>query len=154
MQNKTLEALKIVGIAVKTSNENGQAAKDIPEIWNRFITEDILNKIPNKLSTDIYSIYTNYEGNYMNPYTTILGCKVSSFDNLPEGFVTKTIDIGNYVKFTTKGNLQDNIVYNEWVNIWEMEKDMNRAYIADFEIYGDKAKDMSNAEVDIFVSVK
>ena len=78
----------------------------------------------------------------------------SSFDNLPEGLITKTIDVSNYAKFTTKGDLQQNIVYDKWVNIWGMEEDLNRTYKADFEIYGEKAKDMSNAEVDIFVSVK
>lgn len=154
MERTTLEAIKVIGIAVRTTNENGQAAKDIPELWNRFMTEDVLNNIPNKINADVYSIYTNYESDYMNPYTTILGCKVSSFDNLPEGFVTKTIDVSHYAKFTTKGNLHQNIIYDKWVNIWGMEKDLNRTYKADFEIYGEKARDMTDAEVDIFVSVK
>lgn len=154
MENTKMEALKIIGIAVRTTNENGQAAKDIPEIWNRFMTEEVLERIPNKVNTNIYSIYTDYESDYMKPYTTIIGCQVSSFDHLPEGFVTKTIDVGNYAKFTTKGDLHQNIVYNQWVDIWEMDEKLNRAYVADFEIYGEKSKDINNAEVDIYVSVK
>ena len=47
-----------------------------------------------------------------------------------------------------------NIVYDKWVNIWDMDKTLDRTYTADFEIYGEKAQDMSNAEVDIYVSVK
>lgn len=152
--NTKLQALKVIGISVRTTNENGQAAQDIPAMWNKFMTEDVLNKIPNKINSDIYSIYTDYESDYTKPYTTILGCQVSSFDNLPEGFVTKTIDVGNYSKFTVKGDLKQNIVYNKWVNIWNMENQLERDYKADFEIYGEKAQDMSNAEVDIFVSVK
>lgn len=154
MTNTKMHALKIVGISIRTTNENEQAAKDIPEIWNRFISEGILNKIPNKVNSDIYSIYSDYESDYTKPYTTFLGCQVSSFDHIPEGLVTKTIDVGNYSKFTVNGDLKQNIVYNEWVKIWSMDNELNRAYKADFEIYGEKAQDMSNAEVDIYVSVK
>ena len=105
MENTKLEAVRIIGIAVRTTNENGQAAKDIPALWDKFMKEGILNKIPNKINNDVYSIYTDYESDYTKPYTTILGCKVSSFDGLPEGLVTKTIDVGNYAKFSTKGDL-------------------------------------------------
>lgn len=154
MNNTKLQALKIIGISVRTTNENGQAAEDIPQLWNQFMAEGVLNKIPNKLSNDIYSIYTDYESDYTKPYSTILGCQVSSFDNLPVGFVTKTIDVGNYNKYSVQGDLKQNIVYNEWVKIWNLEDKIDRAYIADFEIYGEKAQDMSNAEVDIYVSVR
>ena len=44
------------------------------------------------------------------------------------------------------------IVYNEWVKIWN--SDLDRTFVADFEVYGEKAQDPTNAEVEIFVGVK
>jgi len=32
-----LESFKVIGISVRTTNENGQAAKDIPFLWNKFL---------------------------------------------------------------------------------------------------------------------
>lgn len=46
-----------MGIGVRTTNENGQSAKDIGALWNKFMSEGILDKIPNKIDNTIYSIY-------------------------------------------------------------------------------------------------
>lgn len=148
----TIEKFYVIGISVRTTNEGGQAAKDIPQLWERFMSEDIESKIPAKISRDVYGIYTEYEGDYTQPYTTVLGCKVESLDNIPEGFIGLTIETANYEKYTAKGKMFDDIVYNKWTEIWQ--SDLDRTYIADFEIYGERSVDMDNAEVDIFISVK
>ncbi|OCK43485.1 transcriptional regulator [Tenacibaculum soleae] len=146
-----LEAFKIIGIAVRTTNENNQAAKDIGTLWNTFMTEGILEKIPNKTASDIYSIYTDYESDYTKPYTTILGCRVNNIDEIPEGFVAITIEASSYKKFIAKGDLTKGAVYEKWNTIWKT--DLDRSYTADFEIYGAAAQDPLNAEVDIFIAV-
>lgn len=151
MENIKLEAFTIVGIAVKTTNENGQSAIDIDALWQKFMGEGILEKIPNKIDYAIYSVYTDYEGDYTKPYTTVLGCKVSNNSSIPDDMVAINIDATNYSKYTTKGNLQDGIVYNEWTKIWN--NDLNRSYKADFEVYGEKAQDPTNAEVEIFIGL-
>lgn len=148
----TIEKFYVIGISVRTTNEGGQAAKDIPQLWERFMSEDIESKIPAKISRDVYGIYTEYEGDYTQPYTTVLGCKVESLDNIPEGFIGLTIETANYEKYTAKGKMSDDIMYNKWTEIWQ--SDLDRTYIADFEIYGERSVDMDNAEVDIFISVK
>ena len=56
-----LEPFKIIGISVRTTNENGQAMKDIPFLWNKFFEENIKDKIPNRLTDDLYCVYTHYE---------------------------------------------------------------------------------------------
>ncbi len=40
----------VMGISVRTINENGRAAKDIGELWNRFFADNVLNRIPDRLS--------------------------------------------------------------------------------------------------------
>jgi len=147
-----VEPFKVIGIAVRTTNENNQAAKDIPLLWEKFIREDILTAIPNKVDTAVYSIYTDYEKDHTKPYTTILGCKVENLDHIPEGMVGKSFEEGNYIRFTPKGNLAEGLVINEWNKIWTM--DLGRTFTADFEIYGEKAQNPSDAEVDILIAVK
>jgi len=152
MEKTTIDAFTVIGISVRTSNENGQSAKDIGELWNKFITEGIVEKIPNKEDNTIYSIYTEYEGDHTKPYTTILGCKVKNLDSVPDGMIAKTFTGGKYTKFVSKGDLTKGVVYKEWLKIWNT--DLDRKYSADFEVYGEKAQDPSNAEVSIFVAIK
>ncbi|PWN67544.1 GyrI-like domain-containing protein [Chryseobacterium oncorhynchi] len=152
MNNVKVEPFKVIGIAVRTTNENNQAAKDIPVLWEQLMKENIVENIPNKIDNAVYSIYTDYEKDHTKPYTTILGCKVASLDHIPEGMVGKSFDGGDYVKFTPKGNLAENLVINEWIKIWNM--DLGRIFTADFEIYGEKAMNPADAEVDILIAVQ
>lgn len=152
MQTVKIEPFKIIGIKVRTTNQNGQSAQDIGALWTKFLTEKIAEKIPNKVENSVFSIYTNYQGDFTQPYDTILGCKVNSLEEIPEGMIGQEFEGGNYVKFISKGNLNEGIVYKTWEEIWKSE--MKRVYTADFEVYGEKAQNPENAEVDIFIAVK
>ncbi|PID27365.1 MAG: AraC family transcriptional regulator [Candidatus Cloacimonadota bacterium] len=152
MEKINIETFTVIGISVRTTNENGQSAKDIGALWNKFMSEGILNQIPNKIDNTIYSIYTEYQGDYTQPYTAILGCRVKSTDLIPNGMVAKTIKGGNYAKFVAKGDLTKGAIYEEWSKIWNT--DLDRLYTEDFEIYGEKAQNPTDAEVEILVAVK
>lgn len=152
MNTFTIEQFHIIGIAIRTSNDAGKGEVDIPALWGTFMTEDVLQKIPNKIDDTIYCMYTNYEGDFTKPYTTIIGCKVSNLEHIPEGMVGKTIETGNYVPFIAKGNIMQGAVQGVWQEIWN--SDLERAYTADFDVYGQRARNLEDGEVDIFVSVK
>lgn len=34
-----------------------------------FYYNNIAQKIPNKINNDVLAVYTNYEGNYLDPYS-------------------------------------------------------------------------------------
>lgn len=142
----------IIGVAVRTTNENGEAATAIPALWDKFMSEGILQKIPNKIADTVYCIYTGYEKDHTKPYNTIVGCSVENLNSIPEGMVGKCVDEANYEKFTAKGNLMQGAVFSEWTKIWNAGLD--RTFTADFEVYNEKAADPENAEVDIFIAVK
>lgn len=146
------EAFSVIGISIRTTNENGQAAQDIPKLWSKFMSENIAEKIPNKLSNDIFSIYTNYEGDHTKPYDTILACQVENLDNIPEGLIGQHFEESNYAITSCKGDLTQGLVYNKWLEIWETPLD--RIFTADFEIYGEKAQNPKDATVDILIAVK
>lgn len=146
-----IQKFNIIGVSIRTTNENEQSGKDIPALWDKFISEGIAEKIPNKINHSIYSVYTDYEKDHTKPYTTILGCAVESLDLIPEGMIGKVIETASYEKFIAKGNLNNGIVINEWIKIWN--SDLNRSFTSDFEIYGEKAQNPENAEVDIFIAI-
>ena len=152
MQTVKIEPFNIIGISIRTTNENGQASKEIAELWGKFMSESILEKIPNKVDNEIYSLYTDYEGDHTKPYTAILGCTVENLDNIPSGMVGKSFSGGTYTKTTAKGDLMQGLVVNQWSKIFEMELD--RTFDADFEIFGEKAQNPSDAEVDFYVGIK
>lgn len=152
MKTTKIDAFKFIGITVRTSNQDGQGAKDIPNLWNRFMTEGIASQIPGKLDSTIYAIYTNYEGDHEQPYDIILGCRVNSLDDIPSGMVGQEFESGTYTKFVSKGDVTKGAIYNTWMEIWNT--DLNRSYVADFEVYGEKAMNPNDAEVDIYISLK
>ncbi len=153
MKKETIEGFTIVGLAVRTTNENSQAAKDIPALWNKFMTENRVEQIPNKLDHQIYCMYTDYEGDFTKPYTTILGCKVANDPaEIPDGLVRKFVPTASYTKVVATGNLLEGAVYKAWVNIWNSA--LSRAYQSDFEVYGLGAQDPAKASVDIYLSIK
>ncbi|MEM8968749.1 MAG: effector binding domain-containing protein, partial [Bacteroidota bacterium] len=82
----------------------------------------------------------------------VLGCKVTSLDTIPKGMVGKSFDGGKYIETSAKGDLTQGLVVNQWMKIWEM--DLDRRYTADFEVFGSKAQNPQDAEVDFLVAVK
>ena len=152
MNNQSIQKFYVIGIATRTTNENGQSAKDIEELWGRFWGEKIQEQIPNKVTDDIFAVYTDYETDFTGPYTTIVGLPVSSLENIPEGFVGMTIETAMYQKFVSKGKMPE-AVFNTWLEIWQ-NKNLNRAYKADFTVHGKKYYDGDNAEVETFISLK
>ena len=151
MNTTTKESFKIIGISVRTTNENMQAMNDIPALWERFSKDHISEKITGKESNDLYCVYTDYEKDHTKPYTTILGYKVNSLAPLPDGLVEKLIPAQTYTIFNAKGNLQEGAVFRELQKIWN--SDTNRRFSSDFEIYGSRSQDPENAEVDIYIAV-
>lgn len=154
MKNETIQKFEIIGISTRTTNKNGQAAQDIEALWGKFWGQNIQEQIPNKVSDEIYAVYTDYETDFTGYYTTIIGLAVSSLVNIPEGFVGLTIETDNYQKFVSKGKMPEAVV-KTWLEIWGNE-DLNakRAYKADFTIHGKKYYDGDQAEVETFISVK
>lgn len=64
-----MNKLKIIGIATQTSNNDSQAIDDLGKLWHQFFDENIMTKIPNTISSNIYSVYTDYESDFTGKYT-------------------------------------------------------------------------------------
>ena len=150
MTTATLGAFHIIGISVRTTNVNNKALKDIGELFGNFVGQNIMEKIPNKMAEDIYCVYTDYESDFNGPYTAIVGCKVSSLNDIPTGLIAKAIPDSKYQVYRSTGKLSVSLS-KTWEGIWNT--DLNRRYSADFDIYGEKARDYENAEMDTYVAI-
>ena len=152
MTTTSFNEFHVIGLSVRTRNEDQHITQDIQNLWKKFIDQETVHTIPNRIEDTMYGIYTDYENGPAGYYTAIVGYKVSTLDNIPEGLVGTTIKDGNYSKFIAKGDVTKDAIPNAWANIWK--SDLDRKYTTDFEVYDNRAMDPTNAEVDIFVAVE
>ncbi|MDB5152174.1 MAG: AraC family transcriptional regulator [Mucilaginibacter sp.] len=154
-ENLCFERVKIpdffvAGIAVNTINQDGRSQKDIGDLWTRFTTENMIEKIAGKLSQDIYCVYTDYESDHTGWYTAVLGCRVENADNVPEDFFTALVPTSDYQIYTPQGKFPESVA-NTWRQIWQT--DINRKYSADYDRYKAGARSFEETEVEVYLSV-
>lgn len=144
---------KIIGISTRTTNQNNQAQQDLENLWGQFFAQNIFEKIPNKLSNEVFAIYTDYKSNYTEDYTAIIGILVSTLDEIPDGLIGREFQGEKFQKFIAKGEMP-NAVVDMWLDIWQKDKELNRKYTYDFEVYGEKSQNGANSEVEIFIATR
>ena len=148
-----IDGLKIIGISTETTNENGKSAEDMGKLWRQFYSKNIPSQIPNKMSDEIYSIYTDYESDYTGKYTCVIGLKVNSLEQIPNGLIGREFKGGNYQKFIAKGEMP-NAVVEMWEKIWAKDKELKRKYTTDFEVYEQNFQNRENSEIKIFIATE
>ncbi|MBT0548539.1 GyrI-like domain-containing protein [Riemerella anatipestifer] len=144
---------KVIGISTRTTNKDNKSKEDLGKLWGQFYAENIFEKIPNKVSDEIFSIYTDYKSNYTEEYTTIIGVPVSTLNEIPSGLVGREFEAENFQKFVAKGEMP-NAVINTWIDIWNRDEELNRKYTYDFEVYGGNSQRGQDSEVEIYIATK
>ncbi len=124
-------AFKIIGISTKTGN--GHAASDIATLWQRWFSEGIAEKIPNKVSEEVLNLYYEYETDQNGAYTVLLGCRVENLDTIPEGLDGDSFHSHNYAVYKHSGKLPETVI-DTWKSI-RNETNYLRTFIVDFDIY-------------------
>ncbi|MBM3184525.1 MAG: AraC family transcriptional regulator [Chlamydiae bacterium] len=150
---------KIIGLKTRTNNAieiDAHSGKILPCV-QKYFHQQIADKIPNRLSPGTtYCIYTEYESDHLGNYTYFIGEEVSSLDEIPEGLEGMTIPKQKYVKFTNGPGVMPDVVRKPWFEIWQMDTKTlggKRAYLADFEIYDERARDHQNIVLDIYIGI-
>lgn len=144
-------SINVIGIECRTSNAPENGPQDIPRLWSQFYNEDIISKIPNKVSNEVIALYCDYEGDYTQPYSLVIGCRVSSLDSVPEGMVSKLIPAGSYALFHVIGEYPNSLI-ETWGNIWQTNLD--RTYTGDYEVYREKFILESSKEVGVYIAIE
>ena len=157
-----LQEIKLVGISVRTNNVNmlemNPVNNKIAATVQKYFHEGLPEKINNRKKHGVtYCVYTNYESDFTGDYTYFIGEEVDSFDNISEGFESLVIPVQNYAKFTTESGPMPMVCISAWQKIWTMtaaEFGRERAYIADFEVYDERALDHQNVVLDIYIGIQ
>ncbi len=149
----------IIGIQVRTSNAREMTGQgDIPKQWNKFYKEGMADKIPNKVDSTIYAVYTNYASDYNGEYDFIIGMKVSSASDVPPGMVVKKIPSGRFAVITSAKGPVEQVVPQVWQHVYSLDNSHQlggtRAYRADFELYDQRSQNPQDAQVDLYIGLK
>lgn len=126
---KSLPGLTIVGISIRASNSRPE---EIGALWGRFLSENPIAAISGRLSDEIHSVYSDYEGDHTQPYTLLLGYSVRPVAGVPEGPTLRHVPASKYAVFDASGPMPATLIAT-WAAIWQTPLD--RAYMADFDLY-------------------
>lgn len=148
---ETLPGCYFIGVELRTSNEPGKAELEIPQHWENFYNEHLFEKIPNKISNDVFGLYTNYVSDMNAPYSLIIGTKVSTLDSVPENMIGIHIPEGKYATIPVSGHFPDSLI-KAWQKIWT--SDLDRAYTYDFEVYNKDFHPVTNSDLAVQISLK
>lgn len=143
-----LKEKKVVGLNIRTNNNDPNMSNDIGKLWNEFFNQGIFSEIKNKVNERAIGLYSNYESDFTGDYDMTVACEVSDEKEIPKGTIVKKIPAGKYAKFIVKGHMQK-AVYEFWQELWTMNLD--RAYTCDFEEYINS--DIDNAEINIYIAL-
>ncbi|HEX4044431.1 MAG TPA: GyrI-like domain-containing protein [Gammaproteobacteria bacterium] len=161
MKNVTvnMQEIKLIGLSARTNNKNemNPQTSKIGELAGRYWSQNVAVQITDRKNPGVtLSVYTEYDSDEHGDYTYFIGEEVSSFENMPSGFKKLIVPSAKYQKFTTPAGKMPEVVINAWQKIWKMSPDDlegKRAYLADFEIYDQRASDPGNTIVDIYVGI-
>src|SRR5687768_3151878 len=100
---------KLAGLKLphKTINEGGESSRDCGRLWEKFRDENVLKRITDRLSDEVYAVYFEYEGDHTQPFSYFIGCKVAPDAETPVGMDTLRIPGGTYSKVTAQGRMPD-----------------------------------------------
>ena len=125
----SLPGMTIVGISTRTSNSRPE---EIGALWGRFLSENPISTIHSRLSDEVHSVYSDYEGDHTQPCALLLGYSVRPEPGVPEGLTMRHVPASKYAVFDASGPQPATLIAT-WAAIWQTPLD--RAYKADFDLY-------------------
>jgi predicted transcriptional regulator YdeE len=154
-----LQEFSVIGIQVRTNNAREMTGGGaIPKQWASFFKGAIADKIPNKVDSTIYAVYTNYASDHNGDYDFIIGIKVSRVSDVPPGMVAKTVPKGKYAVVASARGPVSQVVPQAWREVYSLDdgKELGgvRAYMADFELYDQRSQNPQDSQVDLYIGLK
>ena len=152
--------LILVGITVRTNNTNeaNPSTAMISPTVQKYFHGALANTIQNrKTPRTTYCVYTDYESDASGEYTYFIGEAVTNISHVPDDLTQLIIPTQTYAKFTNGPAPMPEVCISAWYDIWNMTpSDLGgqRTYIADFELYDERAQDHQRVELDIYIGIQ
>ena len=138
---------RVVGIPYYGSNQNGE----IPKLWGVYNQRygEIKNKVNFEVCFGVCDPGMSEDGKFHYTICT----EVNSFQDVPEGMITKVVPGGKFLVFTYNGPVEKigNLykeIYGTWIPNSQYEVEMR----PDFEYYDKRFCD--NGEMDLYIPIK
>lgn len=158
---KQIGPLHIMGAELRT-NGDGSNREQIPQFWQRFLTERTFERIPGTTRSGVsYGLCTKMDEE-TGDFSYVIGTEVSESAAPPAGLSVFDVAAATYAVFTARGRVAEGeytqaiqqawgYAYGEWFpNSTEWE----RAEGDDFELYDDSRMNADVAECDICIPVE
>lgn len=135
-QTEHTPALHVVGIALRT--HNGEALQTIPPLWARFSQSGIAERLPHRLTDDVYAVYTHFQNAGVDNsgwYTLVIGHAIPGDTPTlpPEGLTHVVAPTSRRAVFAVEKGRFDQ-VGPAWQAIWQ-RSDLPKTTLADYERY-------------------
>ncbi len=153
---ETVEAFDVCGLSAVISNEDDQAVDQINMLWQRFFSESVAMKVPERKNDVIYAVYSEYQGDHTKPYRLTIGYKLRE-DEVEaaaagiEDFRQVRVKGGEYAGLSAQGQ-QPQALIETWTAVWE--SDLDRKFETDFELYGPRFFEDGVHEVLVYIGLK
>lgn len=153
---KDINEIKVIGIKGKVRLENNS----LPSLWEKFtkVHHIIPNTLPSKrafgiceATPEIHLISESME------FNEIIGLEVSSYEEVPNSLVSKTIEGGKYAIFTHIGSLNSLDKTYEYIwGTWFLNSKEELNIRDDFEVYDERflGPNNENSQIDIYIPIK
>lgn len=130
------QALHVVGIALRT--HNGEAFQTIPPLWGRFAQSGLAERLPHRLSDDVYAVYTHFQNAGVDNsgwYTLMIGHAVpGDAPDLPAEGLTHVVAPASLRAVFPVETGRFDLVGPAWQAVWQ-RTDLQKTTLADFEHY-------------------
>lgn len=155
MQTTTVvrSPMLVIGVSTKAAYRQDHSAPEIDQLWEKFLSEDVFNKIPEKANDSIVGLYYDYEkeGDELKSFHYLLGCEVTSLAQLPPGMIAREIPSSSYAHFVVKGKFPETL-QTTWKAI--SSSTLKRLLSGDLEIYTTENGKPNYTDVTVYVSVE
>lgn len=113
-------------------NSDSETQLSLAKAWKTFTANKHRFAINNKISDDIYLIYSDYSQHAKGTISLFIGHKVSEFNDLASDFKPLTVPSQSYASFQLNGDFS-HIAHDAWQQLPSLN--LNRSYNYDMEIY-------------------
>ncbi|NOI68626.1 effector binding domain-containing protein [Vibrio sp. 99-8-1] len=113
-------------------NSDSETQLSLAKAWKTFTANKHRFAINNKISDDIYLIYSDYSQHAKGTISLFIGHAVSEFNDLASDFKPLTVPSQSYASFQLNGDFS-HIAHDAWQQLPSLN--LNRSYNYDMEIY-------------------
>ncbi len=136
----------VAGVSARVRNDRPEG---FAELWQEFKEAEIQADLPQRLSDEVYSLYTDYESDHTGEFTLLIGFAVADGVPVSEDLDAYDVPAAHYAVIRADGPLPQAVI-EAWQAIWA--SDLQRTYTGDFDVYRQGA-DGAPGPVDIHVAV-